>query len=138
MAKPALFWTLKPHWYSGGFTIMRVTSEKRVRVGSHYYGSDENGMPTHVEGHRCKGRFETREDAEAMIAKVAAVVAAHADNHAILTAARNAAERLEREEIAVVLAGGKPTPPKNPLEITRAALAKGAERCRQLVRMGNG
>ena len=113
---------------------MRVTTEKPRR----YYGTDEDGEPTHVIAAQCKGRFDTREEAEAVIAKVAAVVKAHADNHAILTAARNAAERLEREEIAVVLAGGKPTPPKDPLEIVRAALAKGAERCRQLVRFGNG
>ena len=133
-SKPALFWTLRPHGYSGGFRIMRVTTEKPRR----YYGTDEDGEPTHVVASQCKGRFETREEAEAVIAKVAAVVKAHADNHAILTAARNAAERLEREEIAVVLAGGKATPPKDPLEIVRAALAKGPERCRQLVRFGNG
>ena len=108
---------------------MRVTTEKPRR----YYGTDEDGEPTHVIAAQCKGRFETREEAEAVIAKVAAVVKAHADNHAILTAARNAAERLEREEIAVVLAGGKATPPKDPIEIVRAALAKGPDRCRQLV-----
>lgn len=134
VSKPALFWTLKPHWWSGGFDIMRVTSENPHR----YYGTNSAFQPTNAKASACKGRFETRDGAEAIIAKIDAVKKAHADNHAILTAARNAAERLEREEIAVVLAGGKATPPKDPIEIVRAALAKGPERCRQLVRFGNG
>ena len=40
--------------------------------------------PTHVIAAQCKGRFETREEAEAVIAKVAAVVKAHADIMAVV------------------------------------------------------
>lgn len=134
MAKPTLFWTLKPHWRSGGFEIMRVTTEKPRR----YYGTTVDGENTHVKSADCKGRFPTQEAAEAVIHKVKRVKELHAENHAILTAARNRAERLEREAIDAVLAGNQPAPPLAPQEIVRICAAAGADQCRKMVRFGNG
>lgn len=131
MAKPTLFWTLRPHWWSGGFEIMRVTTEKPRR----YHGTDADGEPTQAAVKDCKGRFETKEAAEAVIKAVSKVKQQHADGIATLTAARTLAEKAERDEIDIVLAGGKATPPRDPLEITRAAMAKGPDRCRQIARM---
>ena len=56
-SKPALFWTLRPHGYSGGFRVMRVTTEKPRR----YYGTDEDGEPTHVIAALAKGPERCRQ-----------------------------------------------------------------------------
>lgn len=132
--KPTLFWTLKPKWWAGGFEVMRVTTEKPRR----YYGSTADGENTHAKADTCKGRFATQEAAERVIDRVMRVREQHADNHAVLTAARNRAELDEREAIEAVLAGIDPTPPASPIQIVNRALAQGPDRCRKLARWGNG
>lgn len=137
MAKPALFWTIKPKWWAGGFEVMRVTTEKPRR----FYGSTADGENTHVKAVDCRGRFETQEAAEARIETVKMVQAAFADTHVILTAARNRAEKAERWAIDAAIDGLEVDVPDlvvDPGAYLEAAKAQGANRCRQLARFGNG
>jgi hypothetical protein len=137
MAKPTLFWTIKPKWWAGGFEIMRVTTAKPRR----YYGTTEDGENTHARAADCRGRFETREAAEARLQVVAEVRKAFADTHPVLTAARNRAEKAERQAIDAAVEGLDVDVPGlivDPDAYLATAKEQGPNRCRQLVRFGNG
>jgi fibronectin type 3 domain-containing protein len=108
MSKPALFWTLKPKWWAGGFEIMRVTTEKPRR----YYGTTVDGENTHVKAADCRGMFDTQEAAEATIERVKTIRAQHAEAVQLLGLARNRAEKAERDAIDAVTRGEKPAPAK--------------------------
>lgn len=142
MTKPALFYTLKRGWYTGGFDVMRVTTErvnKWTGEPKHFYGSSEGdgGMNTHCRADQCTGRFDTEEQARAVVDRVKRVREQHAANHAYLTHARNLAEKAEREAIAAVVAGMEPDVPPNPADLLRDAVRKGPDQCRRLASYGN-
>jgi hypothetical protein len=139
MTKPTLFYTLKRNWYAGGFEIMRVTSERKRwtdNAPTHYYGSQDSG-PTHCRADQCTGRFDTEQEARAVVDRVKRVREQHAANHAYLTHARNLAEKAEREAIAAVVAGLDPEVPPNPADLLRDAVRKGPDQCRRLASYGN-
>lgn len=135
MSKPTLYWTLRPHWYSGGYVIMRVTTEKPRRL----WGTCPDGEPLQAKPDQCVGRFASREEAQARIDAAERAAAAHADNIVLLTAARNRAERLQREAIQRAVNGeDRREAVPIPHHIINECVAAGVERCRKAIQYGNG
>lgn len=71
MAKPTLFYTVREKWL--GYEVMRVTSIGR----STYHGANEHREPTHCRQGDTHGRFDTIDQARALIARIRAIDDAH-------------------------------------------------------------
>lgn len=91
---------------------MRVTTEKPSRL----HGSTADGEPTNCRAKDARGRFDTEEAAQAVIARVKEVTEQHRVTIRHLSAARNGAEDAERLAIEAVVNGHFPDPPKSAAE----------------------
>lgn len=60
--KKALFWTIRKG-YTGRFYLMEVTTES----GRRYWGRDQFGDATNARRSDCRGRFESKDQALAVI-----------------------------------------------------------------------
>jgi hypothetical protein len=85
--------------------VIAVTSEKRHR----WHGRDvRDNMATHGVLSDIKGRFETREAAEAMRERVGKLADSYDEARKVLANATSALDAREREATATLLAGGDP------------------------------
>ena len=133
MSKPALFWTLKPKWYVAGFEVLRVTMEKH----SHYYGGTDAGS-SNARADKCRGRFDTREAADQVIEAVNQAHVDHNETITLLTAARNRAEKAEREAIEAIVTGRVPAKPLSAARTLADVMSDGPRMAAKRVRFGNG
>lgn len=97
--KRAIYYTIAAKTYSFDYVVLAVTSVKRTMI----YGRDQYDIPTHKHVHNCHGKFDKREDAEAVVNDIHNLTKKYYDLRRPVNDHLNHLYAVERQEINELL-----------------------------------